>query len=70
MAKNRLTALIRAAEAGEEVVITRHGKPVAQLSRVKQEKGRVVLGGMAGRIRLLSGWDAPIDPDRFLEGEI
>jgi prevent-host-death family protein len=28
-AKNRLSALIDAAEAGEDVVITRHGKPAA-----------------------------------------
>jgi len=25
---------------------------------------------MRGRIRLLPGWDAPIDLDRFLDGEI
>jgi len=30
-AKNRLPQLIRAVEAGEEVIITRHGKPVAQM---------------------------------------
>jgi prevent-host-death family protein len=30
MAKNRLTEL-RAAEKGERVIITRHGKPVAEI---------------------------------------
>jgi prevent-host-death family protein len=30
-AKNRLTQLIRAVEAGEQIVITRHGKPVARV---------------------------------------
>jgi prevent-host-death family protein len=30
-AKNRLPSLINKAIAGEEVVITRHGKPVAEL---------------------------------------
>lgn len=30
-AKNNLPSLIAKAEAGEEVVITRHGKPVAEL---------------------------------------
>jgi prevent-host-death family protein len=30
-AKNRLGALLDLVEAGEEVVITRHGKPVARL---------------------------------------
>jgi len=31
-AKNRLPELIRAVEDGEEVIITRHGKPVAQIA--------------------------------------
>ena len=30
-AKNRLTSLLNAAEAGETITITRHGKPVAEL---------------------------------------
>ena len=30
-AKNRLAALLDRVEAGEEIVITRHGKPVARL---------------------------------------
>jgi prevent-host-death family protein len=29
-AKNKFSSLVEAAEAGEEVVITRHGKPVMQ----------------------------------------
>lgn len=33
-AKNNLPSLIAKAEAGEEVVITRHGKPVAELRPV------------------------------------
>ena len=31
VAKAKLTELIRAAEAGERIVLTRHGKPVADL---------------------------------------
>jgi prevent-host-death family protein len=33
-AKDRLAALVGAAEAGETIVITRHGKPVAELRPV------------------------------------
>jgi antitoxin (DNA-binding transcriptional repressor) of toxin-antitoxin stability system len=69
-AKNRLPALIRAVESGERVIITRHGRAVAQLTRPPAERGKARLGGMKGRIRLLPGWNAPIDPDRFLEGEL
>jgi antitoxin (DNA-binding transcriptional repressor) of toxin-antitoxin stability system len=38
-AKNRLSELIRRAEAGETVVITRDGKPVADLSVHQPRKG-------------------------------
>ena len=67
-AKNRLSQLIRAAEGGESVVITRHGRPVVQLMPAPARRRKVRLGGMRGRIRLLPGWDKPIDIDRFLEG--
>ena len=43
-AKNRLPALIDKAIEGEEVVITRHGKPVAELRPRGQPKRRVVQG--------------------------
>ncbi len=69
-AKNRLPELIRAVEQGEKVVITRHGKPVAQLAPPPPERRGVRLGGMKDRIKLLPGWDAPIDPDRFLDGDL
>jgi prevent-host-death family protein len=69
-AKGHLPQLIRAAEQGETVVITRHGKPVAQITCLPQPSEEVVLGGMADRVKLYPGWDAPIDLDRFLEGSL
>ncbi|MGA2758735.1 MAG: type II toxin-antitoxin system prevent-host-death family antitoxin [Candidatus Cybelea sp.] len=69
-AKNRLPELIRAVENGESVVITRHGKAVAQLSPAPAERRQVRFGTMKGMIKLLPGWDDPIDLDRFLEGDL
>ena len=69
-AKNRFTELLRIVEGGEPVIITRHGRPVAQLTRPPVEPRKVRFGGMRGRIRLLPGWDDPIDLDRFLEGDL
>jgi prevent-host-death family protein len=69
-AKNRLTELIRAVEQGEQVVITRHGKPVAQLTPPPSERRQIQWGALRGRIKLLPGWDDPIDLDRFLAGDI
>lgn len=45
-AKNRLSSLLDEVLAGEEVVITRHGKPVAKLVPVNP----VELGGDARRV--------------------
>ncbi len=70
VAKDRLAELLHAAESGERVVITRHGKPVAQLVPPPEKPGKVRLGGMKGAIRLHPGWDAPVDLDRFLEGDL
>ncbi len=70
-AKNRLSELIRLVEEEREtIVITRHGKPVAQIGPAPRQHTRPRLGGMKGRIRLLKGWDAPVDPDRFMQGEL
>jgi antitoxin (DNA-binding transcriptional repressor) of toxin-antitoxin stability system len=69
-AKNRLPELIRAVEQGKAVVITRHGKPVAQLSAPPRQRRKARLGGMKDRIRLLPGWDAPVNLDRFLNGDL
>jgi len=70
-AKNRLTQLVRAVEEGETVIITRNGKPVAQIAPLPATRRRKVrFGGLLGQIRLHPGWDAPIDPDRFLEGGV
>ena len=39
-AKNKLAELVRRAEAGAEVVLTRHGQPVVRLVPVKAPSGR------------------------------
>jgi prevent-host-death family protein len=68
-AKNRLPELIRAVEDGELVVITRHGRPVAQLGPPPIEPRKVRFDGMRGRIRLLPGWDDPITEEELLGEE-
>ncbi len=39
-AKAKLTDLVRRAEAGDEIVLTRHGRPAARLVRIKAVPGR------------------------------
>lgn len=65
-AMNRLSELIRAAEDGEQVVITRDGRPVAQIAPPPPARRKPVLDGMRGRIRLLPGWDDPMTEEELL----
>ncbi len=67
-AKNHLSELLRSVEAGEDVLITRNGKPVARLVPPPPEGRSVRFGTMRGRIHLKPGWDQPIDVDTFLSG--
>ncbi len=70
-AKNTLGALLDRVERGEEVVITRHGKPVARLvpaaGRIDQLQARVATDRIRARARTLKpagfAWDA-IKADR------
>ena len=63
-AKARLWKLLERVQEGEEVVIDRHGTPVAKLVSVVRKKR--VLGSMRGLITSEKGWDAPIK-DREVE---
>jgi prevent-host-death family protein len=49
-----LTQYVKAAEAGERIVITRRGKPVALLSPVPSEQRRLSAAQQAALERLLS----------------
>lgn len=68
-AKNRLSELLRSVEEGEPVVITRNGKPVAQLIPPPPAKRVVRFDTMRGKIHFKPGWDDPIDEDKFLSGD-
>jgi prevent-host-death family protein len=50
-AKNRLSQLIKSAEAGEEVVIANRGEPVARLVPVREPPTPT-----AGTARAILGW--------------
>jgi prevent-host-death family protein len=50
-AKNKLSALLDAVERGEEVTITRRGKPVARLVRPATTFDRAAAKAAAARIR-------------------
>jgi prevent-host-death family protein len=56
-AKTNLSRLLERAEAGEEIVIGRAGKPVAKLVPYVPDHPKRVFGALKGQIRILPGFD-------------
>ena len=67
-AKTHLSRLLHRATAGEEVVITRSGRPVARLVAIEED--RPAFGVDEGRFVVPDDFDAPLDEDllRAFEG--
>lgn len=58
-AKTQFSKLLDLVEQGEDVVIMRHGKIVAQLVAPPRQ-GKAVLGGMRNEPSWPTGWDRPL----------
>jgi prevent-host-death family protein len=62
-AKTHLSRLLDRAAAGEEVVITRNGRPIAKLVAAAPIRKPRKLGTLKGRIRISKDFDAPLPDD-------
>ena len=67
-AKTLLSRLLRWVEAGEEVVIARNGKPVAQLIRCKSKGGRKP-GTMSGLFDVPDSFFDPLPEEELAAWE-
>ena len=57
-AKARFSELLRRAEAGQQIVVTRHGRPVATISAPPRPvAASSLIGAMKGRIRIAEDFD-------------
>ncbi len=70
-AKTELSKLIERAEAGEQIVITRAGKPAAKLVPLNGARGRRRLGLLDGKFRIPANFNAPLPESiiRSFEGK-
>jgi prevent-host-death family protein len=64
-AKTRLSQLVDKAAAGEDVVVSRNGKPLVRITRLEAPRRRVKFGVLKGKIRVREDFDAPL-PDSVL----
>ena len=65
-AKTNLSRLLDRAAKGEEIVITRNGRPVAKLVAAVPSRKPRKLGSLKGRIRIGKDFDAAL-PDDILD---
>jgi prevent-host-death family protein len=70
-AKTHLSRLLRRVSAGEEIVISNAGKPVARLVPVAEPKKPRELGRHRGEIWIADDFDAPLPPEiqAYFDGE-
>jgi prevent-host-death family protein len=61
-AKTQLSHLLDLVQDGEEVLIHRHGKPVARLAAAAANT-QSPFGAMRGEFELPEGWDRPFSAD-------
>lgn len=64
-AKTQLSKLVERAEAGEEIIIARGGRPAAKLIPFRSQAVKRKQGRMRGRIRLGRNFDASLPPGLF-----
>lgn len=65
-AKAKLSEILDRVSKGDEVLITKHGKPIAKVVPVADGTRKRHLGEMAGTMVLRPGWDDPISDDELL----
>jgi prevent-host-death family protein len=66
-AKTKLSQLVDRAASGEDVVVSRNGKPLVRITRLESAKRRVKFGVLKGKVTIASDFDAPL-PDEVLAG--
>ena len=66
-AKNRLSELLRAAEAGQSIVITRRGRPVARLISVVEDQSEDLVELKTAFQALRSEIDGSVDVRDLVE---
>lgn len=69
-AKTQLSRLVERAAAGEEIVIGRHGRPVARLVPYREERSSRTPGSWRGRVVMSADFDdLPHEIDAAFRGE-
>lgn len=66
-AKTRLSQLVDKAASGEDVVVSRNGKPLVRITQLQTARRQIKFGVLKGKVTVGSDFDAPL-PDAVLAG--
>jgi len=66
-AKTRLSQLVDLAAAGQDVVVSRNGKPLVRITRLDTPKRQIKFGVLKGKVIVAEDFDAPM-PGEVLAG--
>ena len=66
-AKTHLSRLLVRVEAGEEVLISRAGRPIARLVPARRVRGKRRPGRFIGKGRIADDFNAPLPPEVLAE---
>ncbi len=64
-AKTRLSQLVDKAASGEDVVVSRNGRPLVRITRLELPQRHIKFGLLKGRVTIATDFDAPL-PDQVL----
>ncbi len=62
-AKTRLSQLVDQAAAGQDVVVSRNGKPLVRITQLAQPQRAVKFGLLKGRVKMAADFNAPLPAD-------
>jgi prevent-host-death family protein len=66
-AKTRLSQLVDKAASGEDVIVSRNGKPLVRITQLAGIRRPIKFGVLKGKLRVAADFDAPL-PDDVLAG--
>jgi len=66
-ARTHLSQLLARVEAGEEVLISRAGQPIARLVPARRPQGKRRPGGFVGKGWIADDFNAPLPPEVLAE---
>jgi prevent-host-death family protein len=68
-AKTRLSQLVDKAAAGEDVVVSRNGKPLVRITRLEATKRPIRFGLLKGKVKISKDFDASLPDDVLADFE-